>query len=141
MSSHSQEIIPSAPGRSESAKQRKDKILTVPVPVIESAPTSSSFFQGVDGGARGWLAVLGAWLFQFSMVGTISAFGSFQTFYEHQWLNVSSQLLVLNRIDAQSDRDIRLQTYTESSISWIGSLQLFLEFLWVILNDEPPPLP
>ena len=138
MPSHSQETIPSALGSHDSAKQRKDEILTVPVPVVGSAPTTSSFFHGVDGGARGWSAVLGAWLFQFAMVGTVSAFGSFQTFYEDQWLKVSGHLLVLNRVDALSDRSIRLQTYTESSISWIGSLQLFLEFLWVILNDEPP---
>lgn len=74
--------------------------------MVISAPTASSFFHNIDGGARGWSAVLGAWLFQFSMVGAVSSFGSYQTFYEDQWLN----------------------TYSESSVSWIGSLQLFLEF-------------
>ncbi|KAK3328731.1 hypothetical protein B0H66DRAFT_609197 [Apodospora peruviana] len=61
----------------------------------------------VDGGLSGWLAVLGAWLLHFAMVGVMSAFGSYQTFYEFEWL----------------------KTYAESAIAWIGSLQLFLELL------------
>ncbi|KAF2135753.1 uncharacterized protein K452DRAFT_292977 [Aplosporella prunicola CBS 121167] len=90
--------MPSASRSKESTDQHEVEIL--------SAPKSGSFFHNVDGGLRGWSAVLGAWLFQFSMVGAISAFGSYQTFYEDQWL----------------------KTYSESTISWIGSLQLFLEF-------------
>ena len=129
MSSQPQEIIPSTPKRKEWSEQRKDEILTVPVPVVESFPAGSSFFHNIDGGARGWSAVLGAWLFQFSMVGAITAFGSYQTFYEDQWLNVSSHSLLLDRAYTPSDQSIRLQTYSQSSISWIGSLQLFLEFL------------
>jgi hypothetical protein len=90
MSTRSQEPILSVPGRKESAEQPEDEILAVPVLVVESAPTTSGFFHNIDGGVRGWSAVLGAWLFQFSMVGVITAFGSYQTFYEDQWLNVSS---------------------------------------------------
>lgn len=47
------------------------------------------FFHDVDGGARGWACVLGAWLIQFSMLGTVMAFGSYQTFYQNHWLPVS----------------------------------------------------
>jgi hypothetical protein len=51
--------------------------------------SSKRFLDNIDGGLRGWLTVLGAWLFQFSMVGAVTAFGSYQTFYESDWLNVS----------------------------------------------------
>lgn len=90
MSSQAEKPISPAPGRKELAEQREDEILAAPVPVVESVSTTSGFFHNIDGGVRGWSAVLGAWLFQFAMVGAITAFGSYQTFYEDQWLNVSS---------------------------------------------------
>lgn len=46
-----------------------------------------------DGGLRGWATLTGCWLFQFSMVGTITAFGSYQSFYEEEWLQVSSWII------------------------------------------------
>lgn len=48
------------------------------------------FLHDVDGGLQGWCAVLGSWLLQFSMIGTIVAFGSYQTFYEQRWLKASN---------------------------------------------------
>ncbi|KAK8104506.1 uncharacterized protein PG998_011539 [Apiospora kogelbergensis] len=76
--------------------------------VVQSPSQShaSGFFRDVDGGLRGWCAVLGSWLFQFSMIGTLTAFGSYQTFYQAHWL----------------------PAYSESAIAWVGSTQLFLEF-------------
>ncbi|KAK8000579.1 MFS general substrate transporter [Apiospora arundinis] len=71
-----------------------------------AAPERHGLFHGVDGGLRGWCAVLGSWLFQFSMIGTLTAFGSYQTFYQSAWL----------------------PAYSESTIAWVGSTQLFLEF-------------
>ncbi|TBU55768.1 MFS general substrate transporter [Dichomitus squalens] len=59
-----------------------------------------------DGGARAWLTVLGAFLALFCTFGQLNSFGSFQTWYsEHQ----------LNGLPA-------------STISWIGSLQLWVFF-------------
>ena len=49
------------------------------------------FFHNIDGGARGWASVVGAWLIQFSMLGAVLAFGSYQTFYQDLWLPVSSR--------------------------------------------------
>ncbi|KAK6199094.1 mannose-1-phosphate guanyltransferase [Pestalotiopsis sp. IQ-011] len=43
-------------------------------------------FHNVDGGGRGWASVMGAWLIQFSMLGAVLSFGSYQTFYQNQWL-------------------------------------------------------
>lgn len=104
MSSQSEETIASTPSRKVSAERCEDEILTVPMPVAESAPRSSGLFANVDGGLRGWSAVLGAWLFQFSMVGAISAFGSYQTFYEDQWLKVSGSYEAKRAIRVSSQR-------------------------------------
>ncbi|KDN35743.1 MFS general substrate transporter [Tilletiaria anomala UBC 951] len=75
---------------------------------ISSPPSAQAtyFWANVDGGLLGWLTVTGAWLLQFAMVGAVTSFGSYQTFYQNIWLS----------------------TYSSSSIAWIGSLQLFLEF-------------
>lgn len=58
--------------------------------VADVAPEKRGFFHDVDGGARGWASVAGAWLIQFSMLGAVMAFGSYQTFYQDEWLTVSS---------------------------------------------------
>jgi hypothetical protein len=79
----------------------------------------------IDGGLRGWsagtsrniiicfrplisLSVAGAWLIQFCMVGTVTSFGVTQTYYKQQFLS----------------------KYTLSQLSWIGSVQLFLEYIF-----------
>ena len=62
-----------------------------------------------DGGARAWLAVLGAFLALFCTFGQLNSFGTFQTWYrEHQ-----------------------LGALPASTIAWIGSLQLWVFFFCV----------
>ncbi|KAI0037013.1 major facilitator superfamily domain-containing protein, partial [Vararia minispora EC-137] len=67
--------------------------------VIPAAPS--------DGGMRAWLTIFGAWLVQFCTYGTVASFGVYQDFYTREFL-VNS---------------------TASDISWIGSLQLALQYL------------
>ncbi|KAH7910119.1 MFS general substrate transporter [Hygrophoropsis aurantiaca] len=62
--------------------------------------------QLVDGGPRGYLTTLGAFLACFATFGQVNAFGSYQAWYaEHQ-----------------------LSSYSSSEISWIGSVQLWALF-------------
>ena len=71
--------------------------------VKSTAPT------GPDGGPRGWLTVFGAFLALFCTFGQLNSFGTFQTWYaEHQ-----------------------LHHLAPSTISWIGSLQLWVFFFAV----------
>ena len=64
-----------------------------------------------DGGRDGWLTVFGAFLALFCTFGQLNAFGTFQTWYaEHQ-----------------------LHDLSPSTISWIGSLQLWIFFFSVSL--------
>ncbi|KZT12246.1 MFS general substrate transporter [Laetiporus sulphureus 93-53] len=59
-----------------------------------------------DGGIQAWLTVLGAFLSLYCSFGQLNAFGTFQSWYaEHQ-----------------------LQAYPAFTISWIGSLQLWVFF-------------
>jgi hypothetical protein len=75
------------------------------LPDIESARVSTS----QDGGAKAWMTVLGAFTALFCTYGQMSAFGTFQAWYEgHQF-----------------------QHLPPSAIAWIGSLQLFIFFLSV----------
>lgn len=57
-----------------------------------------------NGGTRAWLQVLGAFFLNFNTWGLVNTFGTFQSEYSTGLLRGSSQ----------------------SSISWIGSLQAFL---------------
>jgi len=57
------------------------------------------------GARQAWCTVLGAFLLQMCAVGPVSSFGVFQEFYTTSFL----------------------QKYSASDISWIGSVQLFLE--------------
>ncbi|KAL0946319.1 hypothetical protein HGRIS_012559 [Hohenbuehelia grisea] len=59
-----------------------------------------------DGGREAWLTVAGACLVQFTTFGYINAFGVYQDFYTREFLTNKSA----------------------SAISWIGSLQLFLQY-------------
>ena len=71
------------------------------------APSVTS--NAPDGGARGWLTVFGAFLALFCTFGQLNSFGTFQTWYaEHQ-----------------------LHHLPPSTISWIGSLQLWVFFFAV----------
>lgn len=63
----------------------------------------------LDTGSRAWITVLGAFAALFCTFGQMNAFGTFQTWYStHQ-----------------------LQHLQPSTISWIGSLQLWIFFLSV----------
>ncbi|KAM0746143.1 MFS general substrate transporter [Meredithblackwellia eburnea MCA 4105] len=59
-----------------------------------------------DGGTRAWLAVLGAWTLSFSTFGYSNAWGVFQAYYAQELFPDQKQ----------------------STISWIGSTQLFFQF-------------
>ncbi|KAK1972311.1 major facilitator superfamily transporter [Colletotrichum sublineola] len=63
--------------------------------------------DGPDGGLRGWLQVVAAFLLVLDGFGFITAFGVFQTHY----------------------RTIFPESVTDRDISWIGSMQIFLLFL------------
>lgn len=77
------------------------------VSVLPQSPSASST-------AQHWTALstlFAAWLVQFCTVGPVVSFGVYQAFYTSTWLpNVSP-----------------------STISWIGSIQLFLEFAMALL--------
>ncbi|TFK38855.1 MFS general substrate transporter [Crucibulum laeve] len=57
------------------------------------------------GALKAWFTVAGAFLLQLCAVGPVTSFGVFQEFYTTTWLT----------------------KYSASDISWIGSVQLFLE--------------
>ncbi|KAI0738828.1 MFS general substrate transporter [Daedaleopsis nitida] len=92
-------------------RERKDSFATLSATAVDdqrsiqpSVLTNGSIFP--DGGARAWLTVLGAFLALFCSFGQLNSFGTFQTWYaEHQ-----------------------LHTLAPSTISWIGSLQLWVFF-------------
>ncbi|KAI0862195.1 hypothetical protein F4860DRAFT_132340 [Xylaria cubensis] len=68
-------------------------------PPLEPPPNYNSF--------RSWLAVFGAALALFCTVGYINAFGVYQVYYETGLL----------------------KAYTDSDISWIGSVSIFLLYI------------
>jgi hypothetical protein len=70
----------------------------------EALPSSS--------GARAWLTILGAFLALFCTFGQINAFGTLESWYAHH----------------------QLQHLSPSTISWIGSLQLWVFFFAVGLT-------
>lgn len=65
-----------------------------------------------DGGYAAWLQVLASWLIFFNVLGVMNAYGEFQTLYETQILTHESS----------------------STISWIGSVQVFLCYMTTILT-------
>ncbi|CCL99770.1 uncharacterized protein FIBRA_01792 [Fibroporia radiculosa] len=71
-----------------------------------------------DGGLKAWLTVFGAFLALFCTFGQLNSFGTFQSWYtEHQLHNLPS-----------------------STISWIGSLQLWVFFFSVRTRHAPHAL-
>ena len=58
---------------------------------------------------RGWFVVIGAFLALFCTVGQLGSFGTFLSWYTHN----------------------QLSSYSPSTISWIGSLQLWVFFFSV----------
>ncbi|KAI8819709.1 MFS general substrate transporter [Fimicolochytrium jonesii] len=73
---------------------------------IEQTTHVTAVDEQPDGGLRGWLTVFGSWLFQFCMVGAVTSFGAYQDFYSERFLS----------------------NVAPSAISWIGTIQLFLEY-------------
>jgi hypothetical protein len=65
-----------------------------------------------EGGAAGWLTVFGAFWGLFATFGLLNAFGTFEAYY------IQNQLA----------------HYTQSDISWIGSLQLCIFFITVLYD-------
>ncbi|THU83041.1 MFS general substrate transporter [Dendrothele bispora CBS 962.96] len=61
-----------------------------------------------------WLSLLGAFLIQFSSIGPIQAYGVFQDFYKTELLS----------------------SHSNSAISWIGTMALFLELTGGILAGQ-----
>ncbi|KXN81984.1 Riboflavin transporter MCH5 [Leucoagaricus sp. SymC.cos] len=72
----------------------------------ETIPSSKETVEDLDEHNGAWLIVIGTWLVQFCTYGYVSAFGVYQDYYTRELL---------------SDK-------TPSEISWIGSVQLFLQY-------------
>ncbi|KAK4120750.1 major facilitator superfamily transporter [Parathielavia appendiculata] len=78
----------------------------LPLPLDEEkAKLVWSVQDGPDGGRRGWIQVVAAFLLVLDGFGFITAFGVFQAYY------------------------VKLLPQSPSEISWIGSVQIFLLFL------------
>ena len=73
---------------------------------VTSEPCTTCYLEG---DTKAWLTVLGAFLALFSGFGQMNAFGTFQTWY----------------------MDHQLHDLSPSTISWIGSLQLWVFFFSV----------
>lgn len=67
---------------------------------------------------RRWLVVLGTFLALFSTFGQLSSFGTYLSWYSHN----------------------QLSSYSPSTISWIGSLQLWVFFFSVSASAVPSPI-
>ena len=97
-------------------RDRKDSLASQSATAVDGVRSHSpSVMSNIsifpDGGARAWLTVLGAFLALFCSFGQLNSFGTFQTWYaEHQ-----------------------LHDLPPSTISWIGSLQLWVFFFSVRL--------
>ncbi|CCM05103.1 uncharacterized protein FIBRA_07310 [Fibroporia radiculosa] len=104
----SQNEIKSDGSGSETAVVIDDKLLDTEaiIPVLADADTLSDGSIPIpDGGLWAWLAILGGWSMNFCTVGYSTSFGVCQDYY------------------------VLAGASTNSNISWIGSLQLFLTFI------------
>lgn len=84
------EVSRTEPSSNAASIQPPAEVVPVTIPIEKRG-----YFHNVDGGARGWASVLGAWLIQFSMLGAVMGFGSYQTFYQDRWLPVSLQCILV----------------------------------------------
>ena len=100
----------------KAADRSEDTISTLTTP-LSGSPESPLDFSGpatepqpkVDGGLKAWLTLAGTCASLYCAFGQKSAFGTFQTYYgQHQ-----------------------LQHLSASTISWIGSVQLWVFFFSV----------
>ena len=91
-----------SPGGTTSNWHGSSKDLSEP-PVLNSAYDKDGF---PDGGFKAWSVIFGSFLMVFTTFGYTNAFGVYQSYLKQNQLASSS----------------------ESAISWIGSLQIFLSF-------------
>ncbi|KAF8625091.1 hypothetical protein AX15_005570 [Amanita polypyramis BW_CC] len=91
-----------------------EKVAEVPKKEPEAAVTSE-LTDYPEGGLRGWLAVAGSFIFQFSCFGYLNAFGVYNDYYVRTYLN---------------------EKYTSSEIGWIGSVQLLLIYSMGIVSGR-----
>jgi len=76
-----------------------------------SIPVAASF---PDGGLQAWLVVAGAFWLSFSSFGFINSFGIFSDYYKRNFLSA----------------------YSDSTIAWIGSTQLFAMFAGGVVSGR-----
>lgn len=76
---------------------------------VEKLPKQNPISPPPDGGREAWGVVIGGFLVFFVMFGLLTAFGTFQAYYATN----------------------QLSDWTESDISWIGSIQVFLTYACV----------
>ncbi|KAF8967924.1 major facilitator superfamily domain-containing protein [Flammula alnicola] len=67
-----------------------------------------------DGGTKAWVTVLGVWFVLFASFGYVYSFGVYQDYYTRFYLS----------------------NHSASKISWIGSLQLMLPFLFGLVSGK-----
>ncbi|KAJ7721053.1 MFS general substrate transporter [Mycena metata] len=92
-----------------------------PGPTKES-PASSSALTFPEGGSSGWLTVLGSALILFSTFGVSLSFGVLEDHYTVRCALFRAKYIV------QPVQRIFLNNSSASDVSWIGSMQLFLDF-------------
>jgi hypothetical protein len=85
--------------------EQDDGVRSPLLPDKEKGNLASAVPAGPDGGLRGWIQVVAAFLLVLDGFGFITAFGVFQAYY------------------------VKLLPQSPSEISWIGSVQIFLLFL------------
>lgn len=81
-------------------------------PETQGAPSQGQ--EDSDGGFWAWSTVIGTWLIQFTGFGYANAFGVYQDYYVTNYLS----------------------DYGSSAISWIGSVQIFIQLTIGILSGR-----
>ena len=98
--------------------EKAESILTATAVEEPSSPREKQvdgfFEEEVDGGWRAWLTVLGSFLALMCTFGQLNSFGTFQSWYS----------------------DHQLSNLAPSTISWIGSAQLWVFFVVVSWNTS-----
>ncbi|KAE8363630.1 major facilitator superfamily domain-containing protein [Aspergillus caelatus] len=98
--------------------EKSDIGISTETPIIQQGTTHSDF---PEGGRQAWLVVFGSWCALFSTFGLVTCIGVFLEYYKNG----------------------PLANYTASQISWITSVQVFLQvgssILWGRLYDSYGP--
>ncbi|KAF5316574.1 hypothetical protein D9619_006464 [Psilocybe cf. subviscida] len=98
--------MPVSPTSSQREQDFDEKEKEVTANVLEAFHVSPDVVLKYDEGARAWCTVLGAWLVQFCLLGLPLSFGVMESFYAQDYLS----------------------NFSPSTINWIGSTQLGLQF-------------